>query len=242
MGRGRGVGDLVPRDPSAGYGMKPVLEALVDPGTLFELKPRFARNLITALARIHGYPVGIIASNPQHKAGAVDAASCDKAISLIVLCDSYNIPIVHLVDQPGFLVGRDAERQGIIGKVINWMNALSLCTVPKLSVIVRKSYGQAFVNMGGADMADELAAWATADINFMSPASAAAILPRDVADGAGPGSSSAYELAAVYGAHDVILPGETRGYLARMLDLYVGRSAGRGVGQHRLSCWPTSYR
>jgi acetyl-CoA carboxylase carboxyltransferase component len=242
MGRGRGVGDLVPRDPSAGYGMKPVLEALVDPGTLFELKPRFARNLITALARIHGYPVGIIASNPQHKAGAVDAASCDKAISLIVLCDSYNIPIVHLVDQPGFLVGRDAERQGIIGKVINWMNALSLCTVPKLSVIVRKSYGQAFVNMGGADMADELAAWATADINFMSPASAAAILPRDVADGAGPGSGSAYELAAVYGAHDVILPGETRGYLARMLDLYVGRSAGRGVGQHRLSCWPTSYR
>ena len=242
MGRGRGVGDLVPRDPSAGYGMKPVLEALVDPGTLFELKPRFARNLITALARIHGYPVGIIASNPQHKAGAVDAASCDKAISLIVLCDSYNIPIVHLVDQPGFLVGRDAERQGIIGKVINWMNALSLCTVPKLSVILRKSYGQAFVNMGGADMADELAAWATADINFMSPASAAAILPRDVADGAGPGSGSAYELAAVYGAHDVILPGETRGYLARMLDLYVGRSAGRGVGQHRLSCWPTSYR
>jgi hypothetical protein len=91
-------------------------------------------------------------------------------------------------------------------------------------------------------MADELAAWATADINFMSPASAAAILPRDVADGASPGSSSAYELAAVYGAHDVILPSETRGYLVRMLDLYVGRSAGRAVGQHRLSCWPTSYR
>jgi len=242
MGRGANIGDLVPRDPSTVYGMKPVLEALVDPGTLFELKPRFARNLITALARIHGYPVGVIASNPQHKAGAVDAASCDKAISLIVLCDSYNLPIVHLVDQPGFLVGRDAERQGIIGKVINWMNALSLCTVPKLSVIVRKSYGQAFVNMGGADMADELAAWSTADINFMSPASAAAILSRDDADGAGPGSGSAYELAAVYGAHDVILPGETRRYLVRMLDLYAGTSAGRAVGQHRLSCWPTSYR
>jgi acetyl-CoA carboxylase carboxyltransferase component len=242
MERGANVGDLVPRDPSAGYAMTPVLEALVDPGTLFELKPRFARNLITALARIHGYPVGVIASNPLHKAGAVDAASCDKAISLIVLCDSYNLPVVHLVDQPGFLVGRDAERQGIIGKVINWMNALSLCTVPKLSVIVRKSYGQAFVNMGGADMADEVAAWATADINFMSPASAAAILSRDVAEGAGPASGSAYELAAVYGAHDVIMPGETRAYLARTLDRCAGRSAGRAVGQHRLSCWPTSYR
>jgi methylmalonyl-CoA decarboxylase subunit alpha len=250
ISRGLGVGDLVPRDPGATYSMQPVLKALVDPGTLLELKPRFARNLITALARIHGYPVGILANNPLHKAGAVDAASCDKAISLIVLCDSYNIPIVHLVDQPGFLVGRDAERQGIIGKVINWMNALSLCTVPRLSVIVRKSYGQAFVNMGGADVADELAVWAGADINFMSPASAAAILPHGLPDGLGPrrpgdaepGSDSAYELAAVYGAHDVILPSETRGYLTRMLELYVGRSAGHGVGRHHLSCWPTSYR
>jgi methylmalonyl-CoA decarboxylase subunit alpha len=248
--RGLNVGDLVPRDPSVGYDMSPVLDVLVDPDTLLELKPRFARNLITALARIHGYPVGIIASNPRHKAGAVDAACCDKAISLLVLCDSYNLPIIHLVDQPGFLVGREAERQGIIGKVINWMNALSLCTMPKLSVILRKSYGQAFVNMGGADMADELAAWSGADINFMSPTSAAAILPRGsagtagpgLADGAGPGDDSAYELAAVYGAHDVILPGETRRYLIRMLKLYVGESAGGGVGQHRLSCWPTSYR
>jgi methylmalonyl-CoA decarboxylase subunit alpha len=244
-GRGRDVGDLVPRNPATGYNMRAVIESLADPDTLFELKPRFARNLITALARVHGYPVGIIASNPQHKAGAVDAGSCDKAINLIVLCDSYNIPIVHLVDQPGFLVGRDAERQGIIGKVINWMNALSLCTVPKLSVIVRKSYGQAFVNMGGADMADELAVWAGADINFMSPVSAAAILAHGSASSPGADradGSSAYELAAVYGAHDVILPSETREYLTRMLGLYVGKSPGRGVGQHRLSCWPTSYR
>jgi methylmalonyl-CoA decarboxylase subunit alpha len=247
--RGLGVGNLVPREPGATYPMHLVLESLVDPGTLLELKPRFARNLITALARIHGYPVGIIASNPQHKAGAVDAASCDKAISLIVLCDSYNIPIIHLVDQPGFLVGRDAERQGIIGKVINWMNALSLCTVPKLSVIVRKSYGQAFVNMGGADVSDELAAWAGANINFMSPASAASIVPSGLPaskpghpPGAATDGNSAYELAAVYGAHDVILPSQTRSYLIGMLDLYVGRSATRGVGQHRLSCWPTSYR
>lgn len=250
-GLGLDVGDLVPRNPSTGYDMTAVLRALVDPDTLLELKPRFARNLVTALARIHGYPVGIIASNPRHKAGAVDAASCDKAISLLVLCDSYNIPVIHLVDQPGFLVGRDAERQGIVGKVINWMNALSLCTVPKLVVILRKSYGQAFVNMGGADTADELAAWAGAGINFMAPGSASAILGRDSPDdgaGSGPldgahsGGTSAYELAAVYGAHDVILPAETRGYLTRMLELYVGRSARRGVGQHRLSCWPTSYR
>ena len=150
------------------------------------------------------------------------------------------------MDQPGFLVGGDAERQGIIGKVINWMNALSLCTVPKFSVIVRKSYGQAFVNMGGADMADELVAWAGADVNFMAPGSAADILSGP--DGAGPDpaggevarDSSAYELAAVYGAHDVIVPAQTRAYLIRMLEVYLGRPNGR-VGQHLLSSWPTSF-
>jgi len=132
---GQNVGRLVPEEPSRTYDMRAVVEDLADPGTCLELKPRYARNIITALARVHGYPVGIIANNPHRKAGAVDAAACDKATSMIVLCDSYNIPLVHLVDQPGFLVGRDAERQGIVGKVINWMNALSLCTVPKLAVI-----------------------------------------------------------------------------------------------------------
>lgn len=227
--------------------MKPVIDELVDPGSLLELKAGFARNLITGLARIHGYPVGIIASNPLRKGGAVDAASCDKAVSLLVLCDSYNLPVIHLVDQPGFLVGGDAERQGIIGKVINWMNALSQVTVPTFSVILRKSYGQAFVNMGGADMADELAAWASADINFMAPGSAADILSG--ADGAGPDpaagevarDSSAYELAAVYGAHDVIRPAETRDYLIRLLEIYLSPPGGR-IGHHLLSNWPTSFR
>jgi acetyl-CoA carboxylase carboxyltransferase component len=249
---GQNVGRLVPEEPSRTYDMRAVVEDLADPGTCLELKPRYARNIITALARVHGYPVGIIANNPHRKAGAVDAAACDKATSMIVLCDSYNIPLVHLVDQPGFLVGRDAERQGIVGKVINWMNALSLCTVPKLAVILRKSYGQAYVNMGGADMADELAAWSTADINFMDPASAQAIVSRarrddrrsgtDLTQGDFSRDSSAYELGAVYGAHDVISPGQTRGYLTRMLDLYVGRSQRRGIGQHLLSAWPTSFR
>ena len=249
---GQDVGSLVPQEPNRSYDMAAVVKDLADPDSCLELKPLFARNMITALARIHGYPVGIIANNPRRKAGAVDAAACDKAISMIVLCDSYNIPLVHLVDQPGFLVGSDAERQGIVGKVINWMNALSLCTVPKFAVILRKSYGQAYVNMGGADMADELAAWSTADINFMAPGSAQSIVSRGARDGRRAGTdltggdfardSSAYELAAIYGAHDVISPGQTRGYLTTMLDLYVGRSQRSGVGQHLLSSWPTSFR
>jgi acetyl-CoA carboxylase carboxyltransferase component len=145
----RNPGDLVPSDRAKIYDVRKVIEAVIDPGTFFPLKERFARALVTGLARLGGRVVGIIANNPMMKGGALDPDACDKAVNLIVLCDSFNIPIINLVDTPGFLVGVEGERKKAPGKIMNYMQALQLATVPKLSVILRKSYGQAYLNMGG---------------------------------------------------------------------------------------------
>jgi len=238
---------FIPESPSRVYDVRPVIDCIVDPGTVFELKGGYGRNLVTALARIHGRSVGVIASNPLVKGGALDAAACAKATSMIVLCDSFNIPIVFLVDQPGFLVGVEAERQGIVGKVINWMNALSLRSVPALTVLMRKSYGQAYVNMGAGGTSDEVAAWWSAEVSFMHPHSAVEIVhgvkfeddpelfERHLDQMAR--SSTAYDVAAVYGVQDVIDPRDTRSWINRKLELYERI----GVGEHHLSMWPTSY-
>jgi acetyl-CoA carboxylase carboxyltransferase component len=153
-----------------------------------------------------------------------------------------------LVDTPGFIIGTDAERNRAPGKIMNFMNALSLCTVPKLSVVLRKSYGQAYLNMGGGRNSDEFAAWPCAEISFMDPRYAV-----NVVFGLTPGSdefepalasmerdSSVWEIASSYAVQSVIPPSETRDYLIRMLEIHRLRLTG-GVGQHLLRAWPTSY-
>lgn len=242
--------DTVPENPSRVYDVRKVIEAVADTKSVLELKPRYARNMVTALSRFEGRSVGIVANNPLYKGGAIDGDACDKVTSFLVLCDSYNIPIVFLVDQPGFLIGVDAERRKIAGKVINWMNATSLCTVPKITVIMRKSYGQAFVNMGAANTADTVAVWFTADISFMDPGSAVRVV-HGVRREEDPESFSrhlekmtrdntGYDLASVYGAQDVIDPRETRDYIIGSLATYTRKRNG-GIGDHLLSGWPTSY-
>ena len=148
--------DIIPETSGKTYDVRKVIERVVDKDSFFPLKARFAKTLVTGLARIDGRSVGIIANNPYFKGGAIDADACDKAISFLVQCDSYNIPLVFLVDQPGFLIGVEAEKRRIPGKVMNWLNALALCTVPKISIIMRKSYGLAVRNMGGSNNADEV--------------------------------------------------------------------------------------
>lgn len=238
---------VVPNARSRVYDVRKVIEAVVDRDSSLELKPRFGRSLATTLARVGGRSVGVIANNPFFKGGALDADACDKAIDFLVLCDSFNIPLISLVDQPGFLVGLEAERRGIVGKVINWMNALSLVTVPRIMVVLRKSYGQAYINMGGGGLSDASAAWWSADVSFMDPAAAAGVLQP--ADARGESSSalvaqemtketSAYALAGVFGVHSVIAPRDTRDYLLRALEIHADGS--RTVGKHLLSSWPTS--
>jgi len=163
--------DLVPADPRATYDMHRLLEAVCDAGSVLELKPLFDGSLITALARIEGRAVGVLANNPKVTAGAMGPGACEKATSFICLCDSFHIPLVFLHDTPGFFVGRRAEEGAMPLKIMNWIEALHHSTVPRVSMIVRKSYGMAHCNMSGGNMGNDLLlAWPGADVSFMAPA------------------------------------------------------------------------
>ncbi len=241
--------DLVPEDRSRVYDMRKVINAIADKGSVLQLKERFAKTAVTALGRINGQVVGFVASNPMFKAGALDADSCDKITSFLVLCDSFNIPLVILVDTPGFLVGVEGERRRAPGKIMNFMSALQMCTVPKISIVMRKSYGQAYLNMGGTRNSDEMAAWFTADIGFMDPTVAVNVVhgvqreqqPErfDELRRTFERDSSAYDLASIFSAQTVIDPRETRQYLKRVLEVHRRRPT-RGIGRHALAGWPTT--
>jgi acetyl-CoA carboxylase carboxyltransferase component len=242
--------DIVPESRNQVYDVRKVIDAVADTGSAFELKARFGKSVATVLARLDGRSVGFIANNPLFKGGALDADACQKITSFMVLCDSFNVPLIYLVDVPGFLIGLEGEIRGMPGKVINWMNAMTLVTVPKITVILRKSYGQAYINMAGGRNADEVAVWPTADLGFMDPAVSVNVLygvkyeddperfkklkaevERD---------TSAWGLAELYEAQTVIDPRETRDYLIRTLEVHRLRLK-NGVGEHLLRNWPTSY-
>jgi len=243
--------DLMPESLYQVYDVRKVIRAVADKDSFFEIKARYGKSITTALARLDGKTVGFIANNPYFKGGAMDADGCSKATSFLVLCDSYNIPIVFLQDQPGFLIGPDAEKTGVIGKVINWMNCMLQTTVPKVTIIMRKSYGRGFINMGAGGTVEEIAAWWSADVSFMDPRSAVTIVhgiePEDdperfeaLVEEMRNTGGTAYDLAAVGGVKDVIDPRETRAYLIDMLDIHRARLT-KGVGKHLLSNWPTSF-
>lgn len=242
--------EIVPEARTKVYDVRKVLPLIFDSGSVFELKARFGKSLVTALARLDGRSVGIIASNSMHKGGAIDVDACNKAISFMVLCDSFNVPLVYMADQPGFLIGIEGERRGAVGKVMNWMNAMSLVTVPKIAVIMRKSYGQAVLNMGGAGNADEMVAWASAEVNFMDPRSGVTIVHglKEADDPARYAEllkelerdTSAFDMAGAYVAQHVINPVDTRATLIRLLEVHRLRLA-NGVGQQLMRTWPTSY-
>ncbi|HVZ46821.1 MAG TPA: carboxyl transferase domain-containing protein [Ramlibacter sp.] len=240
--------DVFPESRSSVYDVRTVIGRIADRDSLFELKPRFGKSLVTAFVRMDGHSVGVVANNPKFKGGAIDVDSMHKATSFLVLCDSFNIPLVFLVDQPGFLIGVEGEKRGAPGRIMNWMNALAQVTVPKLSIVMRKSYGQAYLNMGGGRYSDALACWPMADLGFMDPSLAVNVLHgvkqseeperfealrSDVAR-----DTSAWALAALYEAHAVLDPRDTRRWLKEMLALH---RRGKTVSEHRLANWPTSY-
>src|SRR6185295_10553493 len=117
---------ILPESRTQVYDMRKVLQCVADKGSYFELKARFGKAAVTALARLGGKTIGLIANNPLFKGGALDADGCDKIVSFLVLCDSYNIPLVMFVDTPGFAIGVEAERKRAPGKIMNFMNALAL--------------------------------------------------------------------------------------------------------------------
>ena len=150
--------------------MRKVVEAVVDNGDFLEMKPQWARNVVTALARVGGRPVGIVANQPMVLGGALDVNAADKAARFVWLCDAFGIPLVFLHDVPGFIVGSAVEKQGIIRHGAKMLFAVSEATVPKISVVLRKSYGAGYFVMNGlAYEADYLAVWPTAEIAVMGP-------------------------------------------------------------------------
>ena len=242
--------EIVPEERNKVYDVRKVIAAVADQDSSFELKERYGRSVATVLARLDGKSVGFIANNPMYKGGALDADACQKTTSFMVLCDSFNIPIVFLVDVPGFLIGVEGELRGMPGKVINWMNAISLITVPRITVIMRKSYGQAYINMGGGRNTDELACWPSADLGFMDPRVSVNVL-YGVKEQDDPErfkqlvaevnrDTTPWELARLYEAQHVIDPRDTRDFLIRMLQVHRKRLK-NGVGEHKLASWPTSY-
>jgi acetyl-CoA carboxylase carboxyltransferase component len=160
----------VPIEPRRAYDMHKVLDALVDEGSFFELKPLWAKELIIGFARLDGRPVGIVANNPMHLGGVLFVDSADKAARFIWLCDAFNVPLVFLADVPGFMIGSTVERQGIIRHGAKMITAVAEATVPKVSVIVRKAYGAGLYAMcGPAFDPDACLALPTAQIAVMGP-------------------------------------------------------------------------
>jgi acetyl-CoA carboxylase carboxyltransferase component len=230
------------------YDVRKVLEAIADEGSLQPWRELHGRPLFTGFLRIGGRPVGVIASNPLHKGGAIDGAACDKSTEFIVLCDTFNLPILLMADTPGFMVGMKAEHEGVAGKIMNNLQALIHASVPKIGLIMRKSYGQAYLNMGGG-LVDAMAVWTTGEIGFVDPAVAVSVVHN-----ARPGQQgedyaaqieqmkldgTPYDLTAIFAAHAVIRPNDSREWLIRMLSA-LARRPDKGLSLHKLASWPTS--
>jgi acetyl-CoA carboxylase carboxyltransferase component len=171
--------EIVPANPRQAYDVVKVIQALADDSDFFPIKPDWARNLVTGFARLGGRSVGIVANQPKFLGGALDVNSADKAARFVWLCDAFNIPLVFLMDCPGFLVGSGVEKQGIIRHGAKMLFAVAEATVPKVTVVTRKGYGAGYYVMNGrAYEPDLIVAWPTAEISVMGPEGAVNIIFR----------------------------------------------------------------
>jgi acetyl-CoA carboxylase carboxyltransferase component len=161
---------MIPKEDTAGYDMHLVIRALVDADSFFEIKPLFAPEVCVGFGLLEGRPVGIVASNPLHKGGVLFVDSSDKAARFIWLCDAFNVPLLFLADVPGFMIGSQVERMGIIRHGAKMITAVAEATVPKISVIVRKAYGAGLYAFSGPGFEpDACIALPSAKIAVMGP-------------------------------------------------------------------------
>lgn len=171
--------NIVPEDPDKPYDVKDIIELIVDDGDYLEVSENFAMNIITAFARMDGQVVGIVANQPKVMAGTLDIDSSTKGARFINICNAYNIPIITLEDVPGFLPGTDQEHDGIIRHGAKLLYAYTNATVPKITIVLRKAYGGAYIVMNSKGIGSDFSfAWPTAEIAVMGPDGAIAILYR----------------------------------------------------------------
>ncbi|MBF0093874.1 MAG: acyl-CoA carboxylase subunit beta [Alphaproteobacteria bacterium] len=245
------LNDAVPVDTKVGYDVRPILLRIVDNRDFLEIQPGFAPNIVVGFARIQGRSIGIIASQPNALAGALDINSSDKASRFIRFCNAFNIPLVTFVDVPGFRPGVEQEYGGIIRHGAKMLFVYSAATVPKITVIMRKAYGGAYLAMCGKDLgADRVVAWPTAEIAVMGAEGAAEIVFRNELNKLPEGERAAKrkEMIAQYRdtfanpyvaagrrlVDDVIEPSETRKYLAAALESLHAKQESRPAKKHGL--------
>ncbi|MDH6490786.1 acetyl-CoA carboxylase carboxyltransferase component [Streptomyces sp. SAI-127] len=245
--RGEALYELVPSDGNRPYDMRAVIEELVDDGVHLEVHERWATNVICTLARLGGRAVGIVANQPRSLAGVLDIKSSQKAAGFVQTCDSFNIPIVTLVDVPGFLPGVDQEHDGIIRHGAKLLYAYCNATVPRISVVLRKAYGGAYIVLDSRSIGADLAlAWPTNEIAVMGADGAAGVIfRREIAAAEDPEAvrkarTEEYrtELMHPYYAaerglvDDVIDPADTRAVLVRGLEMLATKDADLPMRKH----------
>jgi acetyl-CoA carboxylase carboxyltransferase component len=245
---GKALEELIPVEPQRGYDMRKVVEALVDEGSWFEVKKLYAKELLTGFARLDGRVVGVLANQPLQKGGVLFVDSADKAARFIWICDAFNLPLLFLADVPGFMIGTDVERQGIIRHGAKMISAVAEATVPKISVIIRKAYGAGLYAMAGpAYSPDVTIALPSAQIAVMGPAPAVnavfynklAELPEEERDQRRKELEAEYledvdlfKLAANLVVDAVVEPEDLRVELIRRFAMYASRSEPRLERKH----------
>src|SRR5947209_11861791 len=230
-------GAVVPAEPRRVYDIRHALAAVIDRGSMVELCPRWARNVVTAFARIDGRPVGLVANQPRHLAGVLDAESSEKAARFVRFCDAFGVPLIAVVDTPGFMPGSRQEQAGVIRHGASLVRAFAAARVPKITVILRKSYGGAYITMNSRDLgADLVIALPEAELGLMSARAAVGIVHRrELGDAVDPEAerarlADAYarehlgaEAAAAAGFVDEIVePADTRARLIWALSTLAG--------------------
>jgi propionyl-CoA carboxylase beta chain len=217
--------DVVPSDTRKVYDVRHVIERIADHDSLFELKPRYARNMVTGFARLAGRPVGFVANQPLRMAGMLDQKACEKAAHFVGLCDAFGLPLVFLIDVPGFAIGSSAESSGLGRRSGRLFFELGQATVPRASIVLRKGYGAGYYAMAGGRSfeADACYAWPTAEICAMSIEGAVDVAFRkEFVDADDPqaardalvqrirAQTGAINAAADFGVDETIDPRETR--------------------------------
>src|ERR1700754_4765937 len=238
--------DVLPESNRKPYDMYEAIRLIVDDGEFFDMKPQFAKTIITGFARFGGRPAGIVANQPKHLGGILDNDSADKAARFVNLCNAFGIPLVFLMDVPGFMVGSKVEEAGIIRHGAKMLYAVANATVPKVTVVLRKAYGAGYYVMNGrAYEPDLIVAWPSAEISVMGAEGAVEIIFRKQVQAAeDPAAEKAKLIAAyrelidVYVAagngmiDDVIDPRETRPTIIRALRLAEGKKVERPWRRH----------
>ncbi|TMK42408.1 MAG: acyl-CoA carboxylase subunit beta [Actinobacteria bacterium] len=233
--------DVLPESNRKPYDMYGVIQRIVDDGEYFDLKPQWAKTLITCFARFGGRPVGIVANQPKQLGGILDNDSSDKAARFVNLCNAFALPLVFLMDVPGFMVGTKVEEQGIIRHGAKMLHAVANATVPKVTVVLRKAYGAGYYVMNGrAYEPDLIVAWPSAEISVMGAEGAVEIVMRRQVEEAEDPVAKKAELIDVYRKiidvyvaagndmiDDVIDPRETRSTIVRALEMAQGKRVER---------------